>query len=449
MKVPGTRRFFALRATAGLAMLMAWGGSAHAIDLQQAYDAALKNDPAYRMQFYEREASKENRIIGRSSLLPSVNASYNFNRNVSDLTVIQGTNESLTHPRYLSRSANIQLRQPLINFDALARYRQGVATSNEGEARFQARTAELAVRVIGAYTDALFAEDQIALIKAQRDTYMEQMSVNKRLFEKGEGTKTDMLEVQARLDLAEAQLVEAEDHQRAMRLTLEGIVGGDVGTLAQLVPDFQFGTEQPAPFDEWRTLALENNATLKAARFSIEAARQEIKKARAGHLPRLDFVATYGRSDADTITTRNQETLNRALGMQLNVPIYQGGQVNAITRQAGAGLSRAQADLDVKTNDVMIELRKAHSIVLSSVAKVGALVKATESGELLAVATEQSIKGGVRINLDLLNAQQQLASSRRDLAQARYAYLVAVLRLRAASGTLTGDDLREISGYFQ
>lgn len=438
---------YALRILASMAL--AWSGSVHAISLQEAYDAALQNDPAYRAQFYENEAAKENRIVGRAGLLPSVNANYNLNRNRSDLTITSGGRESIEYPRYNSRGAQIQLRQPLINFDALARYKQGVATSKEGAARFESRTAELALRVMTAYTDVLFAEDQIALIKAQRNTFTEQMKVNTRLFDKGEGTRTDLLEVQARLDLVEAQLLEAEDHQRAVRLTLEGIVGRDIGTLDQLAPNFHFSDDRPAPYEEWRALALENNPVLRAGRFSIEAARQEVNKARAGHAPRLDFVAIYGRSDAETITTRNQDALNRTLGVQLNVPIYQGGQVNAITRQASAGLSRAQSDLDAKTNDVLIELRKAHSLVISSVAKVSALVKATQSGELLSKATAQSIKGGVRINLDLLNAEQQLATSRRDLAQARYAYLQAVLRLRAASGTLTGDDLREVAAYFQ
>lgn len=448
-KVAEARRLVKLGQVLGGALLLAWGVSAQAISLQEAYDAALQNDPAYRVHFYENEAAKENRIIGRSTLLPNVAANYSASRNRADLTQVFSGRESLSHPRYMSRSAQVQFRQPLINLEALARYRQGVATSQEGAARFKARTAELALRVMNAYTDVLFAEDQIALIKAQRDVYMEQMKVNKRMFENGEGTRTDVLEVQARLDLAEAQLLEAEDNRRAARLTLEGIVGKDIGTLDPLTSDFRFVEEQPAPFDEWRKLALENNPDLKAARFTIEAAQQELNRARAGHAPRIDFVASYGRSDSETISTLNQDSLNRTIGIQLNVPLYQGGYVNAVSRQAGAGLGRAKAGLDAKTNEVLLELRKAHNLVVSSVAKIGALVKATESGKLLSKATEQSIKGGVRINLDLLNAQQQLAGSQRDLAQARYAYLLGVLRLRAAAGTLTGDDLRAIAAYFR
>lgn len=446
----GTGRGLRVAASTIGALLMLSAGNASAINLQQAYEAALKNDPTYRMNFYENEAGKENRIAGRAGLLPNINANYNASKVRSDLTTtLSGGRESETQPRYISRGAQIQLRQPLVNLEALARYFQAVATTKESAARFEQQTADVALRVIGAYTDALFAEDQLALVKAQNTTYVEQMKVTQRLFDKGEGTRTDVLEVQARLDLSNAQLLEATDNLRNARQTLESMVGIDIGTLAPLAPDFKLKDDKPAPFEEWRKIALTNNGELKAARFAVEAAKQEINKVRAGHAPRLDFVASYGRSDSETITTVGQDALNRSVGIQLNVPLYQGGYVNAISRQAVASHERAKSNLDVKTNTVLLELRKAHSVVVSSGAKVDALIKATESGNLLAKATSQSIKGGVRINLDLLNAEQQLATAKRDLAQARYAYLVGVLRLRAASGTLTGDDLREVAAYFR
>lgn len=178
-------------------------------------------------------------------------------------------------------------------------------------------------------------------------------------------------------------------------------------------------------------------------------AQQEVNKARAGHTPSIDLVASYSKNDSESLTTRGQDTLNRAIGVQLNVPLYSGGQVSAVARQAVAGRERAKADLDRRISLVMVELRKAHSIVLSSVLRVDALIKAVNSGTLLKTATEQSIKGGVRINLDLLNAEQQLAASQRDLAQARYSYLLGLLRLRAAAGTLTDEDVYKVAKYFE
>jgi protease secretion system outer membrane protein len=438
------------RSACGLAaLLMLCAGSADAINLQQAYEAALKNDPTYRMNFYENEAGKENRILGRSNLLPSISSSYSANKNRADLTQEIGTHDVLSHPEYVSRSAVVQLRQPLFSLDAYARYRQGVAQSRESAARFEGNTGEVALRVVGAYLDALYASDQLALVEAQRAALTEQMKVNNRLFEKGEGTKTDMLETQARLDLAEAQVLESQDNLTAARNTLEGVIGMDPGTLEPLGPNFRLDAAPLKSFDEYRAIALSDNPDLKAARFAVEVAQQEINKARAGHTPRVDFIASYSKNNAETINTFNQNTVNRAVGVQVNVPLYAGGSVSAVSRQAVAGFERAKADLDSRTNKVLVELRKSHSLVTSSAAKIDALIKAVNSGELLTKATEQSVKGGVRINLDLLNAQQQLVTSQRDLAQARYSYLLGWLRLRAAAGTLDGDDVRQIAAYFR
>lgn len=438
------------QAAFGAAVLLSLlAGSASGMNLQQAYAAALKNDPTFRMNFYENEAGKENKIIGRSALLPNVSGNYGYTRNKTDLTQMIGNREVLTHPDFTGRSGVIQLRQPLFNWDAYARYRQGVAQAGESAARFEFNKDAVALRVVGAYVDVLYAEDQLKLTRAQRDAFMEQMKVNARLFEKGEGTKTDMLETQARLDLAEAQVLEAEDAHVAARNTLEGVVGMPIDKLEPLSADFRVDAVPPAPFEAWSKIALENNPDLKSARLAVEVAQQEVNRARAGHAPRLDLVASYSKNDSESLTTRGQETVNRALGVQLNVPIYSGGQVSASARQAVAGRERAKADYDRRASLVMVELRKAHSTVLSSVSRVDALIKAVNSGILLRTATEQSIKGGVRINLDLLNAEQQLATSQRDLAQARYGYLLGLLRLRAAAGTLTDEDVYKVAKYFE
>lgn len=430
-------------------MLALHAGSAAAISLQDAYQAALKHDPTFRMHYFENEAGKESRILGRSLLLPNVVGSYSKTKNETDLTQRQGNRVIVTHPDYTGSSAVVQVRQPLFNLEAWARYRHGVAQTKESAARFETHKDDVAVRVLGAYVDVLFATDRINLVKAERSAFVEHMKVTKRLFEEGEGTKTDMLEVQARLDVVEAKLLEAQDELATARNTLEGVIGMPFDSVDSLKPEFRVDPLIPGSFEAWRDLALNNNPDLKAAKLSIEVAQQEVNRARAGHAPRLDLVASYGKNDSESITTLGQEAVTKSVGIQLNVPIYSGGQVSAGARQAVALRERAKADLDRRTSLVMVELRKAHNIALSSVAKVDALVKAVGSGNLLITATEQSIKGGVRINLDLLNSQQHLAETQRDLAQARYSYLLGLLRLKAASGLLTDEDVFKVAKYFE
>jgi protease secretion system outer membrane protein len=445
----GTNKRLAAALKAAFSGVLLYAGSASAMTLLQAYEAAVVNDPTYQQAVQDAEAGKEYRILGRSALLPNVSASYSASKVNAEQVVHTIAGDSPSSPKYISRSSSVSFRQTLFNLDALARYKQGNAQSAYALENFAGRTQEMVIRVLSAYMDALYANEQVRIATAQRNVYIEQKAVNDLLFKKGEGTKTDMLETQARLEVAEAQLLEAKDNQQTQLATLSGLVGQEVTVLDELNPDFRLQPLVEGDFETWRKKALEQNPDLRAQVYAIEASRQEVNKNRAGHAPRLDFVASYSKADSETLNTYNQDSTNRAVGIQLTVPLYAGGSVSASTRQASAGLERAKAELQVRTDKVMVELRKQYAAVLSSVAKIQALDKAVSSGELLITATEQSIKGGVRINLDLLNARQQLYTTQRDLAQARYTYLLSVLKLRAVAGELGPDDVRQVAAYFK
>jgi protease secretion system outer membrane protein len=432
-----------------LASLLHAGG-AHAISLMQAYQAALQNDPTYRSATHEYESGLENQVLGRSALLPQVTASYSNSRVEADVVYITGGIASPSRDlEYRSKSAVLQVRQPVFSLEAIARYHQGLSQTSYATAVFASRQQELILRLAGAYTEALFANTQLRLAEVQREVYVEQRSVNNRLFEKGEGTKTDMLETEARLDLSEAQVLEAQDNVQTTLAALSAIVGQEVKAVDDVAAEFRLAPDAVVRFDEWRDIALRQNPDIIAMQFAVESSREEINKARSGHTPRVDLVASYAKNNSDTLNTLNQDSRQKSIGFQMNFPLYSGGAVSASTRQAVAGSEKAKADQQATTDKVLVELRKQHAVVVSSVARLRALDKAVASGTMLVTATEQSIKGGVRINLDLLNAQQQLTTSRRDQAQARYTYLMAMLKLRAAAGVLDADALREVAAYFR
>ncbi|MFS2137726.1 TolC family outer membrane protein [Duganella sp. Dugasp56] len=442
------RPLLKLLAVACCAGTLFHSGSASAIGLLQAYQAALVNDPTYRSAFFDAESGKEYKALGRSGLLPNISGNYSFSKNRADQTTETVLGPDLTHPRYLSRSASIQLRQVLFSLDALARYKQGVAQSQYSEAQFSSQGQDLILRLTGAYLEAALGTEQVRLATAQRDAQREQMASNNKMFEKGEGTRTDMLETQARLELSEAQVLEAKDAQLTSMNTLESLVGEPIESLDELGATFRLRPVLPESFEDWKAMALKNNPDLDAQRFAIESSRQEVNKNRAGHTPRVDFVSSYSKSTAESLNTYNQESTNRSIGVQINIPLYAGGAVSASTRQAVANFEKNKSDLELKTGKVMVELRKQYNGVISSAARIAALDKALASAELLLTATAQSIKGGVRVNLDLLNAQQQFYTTKRDLTQARYNYLIGMLRLRAAAGVLGLDDVREAANYF-
>ena len=443
----GTNGRTSLKLTAVATLLAAAAVPASALGLIEAYELAVKNDASYRAAQFENEAAQQFAVLGRSNLLPNIAATYSPSRNRADVTntVTGGTDDR----RYGALSAALQLRQPLFHPEGMARWRQGIAQTRGSDAQFASRSQELIVRVASAYTFAKYAEDQLALAVAQREALAEQRLTNQRLFLRGEGTRTDVVETQARFDLAVAQVLEANDNVTNARNALAAMIGRDVTRLDELNDDFNVGQLVPGAFEDWRNIALSTNPELQARRHAVDVAREEANRHRAGHLPRVDLVASVGRTDSDTINTFNQKATVRSVGAQLTVPIYSGGAVTAAVSQAEANAERIQAELDAATAETTVELRKQFDLTASSAARHDAARAARDSAQLLLEATRRSVAGGQRINLDVLQAQQQLFDSRRALAQARYNHLLSQLRLRLAAGVLQLSDLVDMSRYFK
>ncbi|MES2207802.1 MAG: TolC family outer membrane protein [Pseudomonadota bacterium] len=422
---------------------------ASALGLWDAYIAALQHDPVYHSAVHENEAGQYYAGIGRSSLLPTVAINYATAKVRADVTApgFFGTPVT-THPNYRSETQSISLRQSIINTEGVARYRQGLAQTEYSDAKFDGQKQEIIIRLFGAYADAQYAEKQLTLAQAQRDAFAEQLQLNTRLFKQGEGTKTDMLETQAKLDLADAQVIEAQDALRTVRHTLAAIIGIEVESLDPLSDHFKIQASAAQSFEEWKTTALKNNAEITMQRNVVKASQQDVEKNRAGHMPRLDMIASVGKNDSDAINTYNQRSTVRSIGVQLNIPLYSGGYVTAATQQAAANSEKANDDLEAITLKTLVELRKQYDLASSSQARIHALIKSVASASELIEATRKSVSGGIRINLDILNAQQQLTASKRDLAQAQYTYLSSYLRLRFLAGVLSEKDLKEIAAIY-
>lgn len=449
------RTAFLLSGAALLVAGLTGAPSAHAFGLIEAYQAARTYDPVYRSAMQEREAGVLDEAIARARLLPQASISYGYNRNWLEQRVTNPNtgaaqfNENNNYPSY---SAQVQIRQPLINMAAYAGYREGQAKADLAEARFTGRGQELALRLFEAYSKALLAQDQLALAQSQLTAYAEQMAANDRLFKSGEGTRTDMIETRSRHDMAAALVIEATNQLDNARRVLMSLVGpeyaGQADRLYTLLPNFRTLPEESFDFESWVGLAMANNAQILTQRFTVTASDESVRRSRAGHMPELDLIVNYGRNSSDSVNTINQRNTQGVVGVQLRVPLYSGGGVSATTSQAAANFERARADLDARTNEVLVELRKQFDLVRSNTAKIRALDGAVSSAELLVEATRKSVSGGMRVNLDVLNAEHQLYQARRDLAEARYGYLMAYIRLRYEAGTLQYGDMEAVASYF-
>jgi outer membrane protein, protease secretion system len=420
----------------------------YALSLLQAYDAALLNDPTYRAAVSENTAGQQYQVLGRSHLLPSISASLSANKNQADVTSTNLFGDTKDRRNYTSQAGAIQLRQPLYHPEGKARYAQGVAQTQASDALFLARSQELIVRLVGLYAPAKYAEDQLAQAIAQRDAYAEQRKANERMLAQGEGTKTEVFEVQAKYDLSEAQILEARDNLTNARNALSAVVGQEITSLDTFADNFSVKPLVPADFAAWNDIALAQNPEIKAQRLTVQVALEEVNRALAGHSPRLDLTANLSKNKSDTTNTFNQSTNAASIGLQLNLPLYAGGAVSATISQAMANHDKAQADLDAKTSQVLVELRKQYSLTLSGALRIAAAEKSLSSARLLVEATQKSVLGGMRTNLDVLNAQHQVFEAKRELALMRYNYLLSSLRLRYSAGTLERADLQNMASHF-
>jgi protease secretion system outer membrane protein len=429
----------------------ACSGSVQALGLLDAYDLALRNDPTFQAAIQEREAGEENRIIGRAGLLPNLSWSYNNSRNESEVTQSTAVGNVTSDRDYRSYASTLTLQQPLLDYEAYARYRQGAAQALFADERFRGKSQELAVRVLSAYSQALLAQERIELSRAQKRAYVERLQLNERLFKGGEGTRTDLLETQARLSLAQAEEIESLDTQDAALRELEAIVGEplQIEELAPLTRQFDIPPLEPNRFETWRDLAMANNPELKSQHHALDAAEYEVERKRAGHMPKVSLYASSRQTSSDSESSYNQKYDTNSVGIQVSLPLFAGGSVSASTRQAANQLSQAQYELDAQTARTLIELRKQFNLNTSGAAKVRAYEMAVSSATALVTATKKSVTGGERVNLDVLDAEQQLFTARRDLADARHAYLLARIQLKYFAGLLNEQDLRALAGYFQ
>ena len=424
---------------------------AHALSLLDAYESAIEHDPTFRAAIHENEAGQQAREIGLAGLLPNLSITHNQSKSSGTQKFSDPAQQSQSGGpiTFDSEVSTLSLRQPILNMEAAASYRQGVSQAKTSDARFTGQSQLLMLRLVEAYIETLLAQDNLKLIEAQRDTFEERKHINEQMLKRGEGTTTDVLETQSRYALALAQVIEASDELEVSRMRLSAIVGRDTRNLSRLSDDFQIQALHILPYDSWQTLALDHNAELLSQRHTVVSDKEEIKISHSGHAPRVDLVASLSRNKSASFITAGRDVNLATIGVEVNIPLYAGGRVNAITRQARANLARTEADLDAITDNVLVELRQQYKLVSSSVKRIESLEFAVESAELLVHATQKSIQGGIRINLDLLDAQQQLYSTQGELTQARYNYLLAYLRLKQAAGTLALEDLQRIAAYFR
>lgn len=425
---------------------LVWG-----MDFRQAYEAAFENDATIRASRAGAESSRERLPQARAQLRPNI--SLSAGRNFNDLTS-QGRNvlgqPTTSETNYYSGNQTLAIRQPIYRPFLHAQLHQAEAQVKDADASLERDEQALVVRVGEAYFEALLARDQLALVLAQKATYTTQLDAARKGLAAGSGTRTDVDEAQARLDMTLAQELEARQNEGYTRHRLEVLTGQKVDVLAGLdAGRFVPQGPLPASVDEWMDRAEDRSPELQSLRAQIEIARQEIDKSKAGHMPTLDAVAQWARTNSDSVTSVNSRYDNKTIGLQLSIPLYAGGYVSSTVRQAVAAQVRVQEMLEATRRDLGVRVHREFRGVTEGVLRIKALQQAVLSAEQAVLSSRKSFEAGVRTTVDVLNAEQQRVTALRDLAQARYLYLVSRLRLQSLAGDDRHASVIEVNGWLQ
>lgn len=428
----------------------------HAADLMEIYHEALEQDPQYSSARFAHQAAQEKLPQGRAGLLPTVTLAGVRRRQWIDIESVSGlpfgTGAGVAvRPSEVTidnQSLTITATQPIYRKENFTIYEQSKLQVAQADSQFIIAAQELILRVAQAYFDILLAQVNVEVAEAQKKAIAEQLAQAKRNFEVGTATIVDTHEAQARFDLTLSQEIAARNNFEVSRRTLQQIIGRVPENLmrpSEMVSDLL--TLKYANMQDWISVAEQNNLALKVQEAVYEIAKKDVDRARAGHYPTLDLVAIYSdqKGVGGTITGRPIDLTSREIGVQLSFPIFQGFAVQSRVREALAIQEKVLQDLNNTRRNSVLQVSQQYLNVTNGIAQVNALKQALISSQSQVESTKLGQEVGVRTEVDVLNAQHLYYSARRDLAQARYNFLMSRLRLKAEAGELDEEDLKEIN----
>ena len=444
----------AIQSTA-LALLLGTAAAAQGADLMEIFRMAQSADAQYAAARAAWSAGQEKLPQGLSGLLPSASISANTQYNDRDSNSRDPT-VPLVSNQFNSNSATISVTQPLYRPQNYTAYEQAKSQVVQADAVFAHAAQDLILRVAQAYFDVLLAQDTIVFAQAQLSAIGRQLEQAKRNFEVGTATITDTHEAQSRYDLTVSFEITAKNELEIRKRFLELIIGRPAPGISPLGPKFSPRFPEPSDPAVWFDTAGTNNPQVRISQAGLEFAAKEVERSRGGHRPTLDAFATYTDSGSGlgsagtgggTTGISGVDTRTGVVGLQLAIPIYQGGLTTSRVREALANEEKARQDLENARRTAQLTAQQTFLGVATGVSQVRALQAALVSSQSSLDSTQLGQEVGVRTVIDVLNSQQQLSQTRRDLAQAKYNYILSLLRLKAAAGQLSEQDLALINGW--
>jgi TolC family type I secretion outer membrane protein len=348
--------------------------------------------------------------------------------------------------RYVSRNETITARQPIFRLQQRASVRQATYQVTESETILEREFQSLAVRVATGYFELMQARDQAELIASQGEFLQSRVTAASRSIAAGTGTRTDLDDAQARLDMNKAQRLEAQQAIQAKRRQLQALVNRPVGELISLNPEkMSLVPPTPETAEQWVLLALDSSPEVQSARARLDAATEEINRTKAANYPAIDAIAQWQRSRSEVVTLPQTGYTNTSIGVQLSMPLYSGGYIDSTVREAVARQRQLHESLETVQLDLGVRVHVEFNAVTEGIALVRALEVAARSAEVALDSARKSVIAGTRSSLDVLNAQQQRVQALSQLSKARYDLLLARIRLKSLAGQVDEGTFAQLS----
>ena len=429
-------------------ILPLWTQAAEIQNLSDIYQLALTNDPTLASAQSANLATQEKLAQARSLFFPTITFSINATHSDADVQYIGGTRSPFSPGKnsFESLGYSASFTQPIFRKQNNVQYAQAKLQVSQADLQLLLFQQDLMLRSSQAYFDVLLAQDRIDLINAQKVAINKQLEQARANFEVGTATITDVNEAKARFDLIVAQEIAAINDLEIKRRAVQSITGLVPARFASVNPDIIITLPEPQDMQTWVQIAEQNNLNLSIQQRTFDIASQEIEKQRAAYYPTLDAVSNYNDSSANgSAQGFGSDSKISQFGLQLQIPIYQGGLYASRVREAVANKQRALDDVEVARRKAEFDTRQAYLNLTGSVSQVQAYEQALSSSQSQVDSTSLGYEVGVRTSVDVLNAQQQFFSAQRDLLQARYTYLLSIIKLKSATGLINEADLADIN----
>jgi outer membrane protein len=419
--------------------------SAFALDLAEAYQLALSNDPTWASTQHSYQADQENRDLSRAYLLPSLDLNGSISHNSS-------SNPAFGSSSYRETQIGAKLTQPLFRVDAWYAYQQAKAVTSASEANFNNEKQDLVLRVANAYFGVLQAQENLEYSKAEEAALGRQLDQAQQRFDVGLIAITDVLQARAQFDASRASRISAEAALNTSRETLATIVGRDDDKLVPLKAEAPMNRPLPDNADDWVKLAMQRNPQLIAAHYNYDSARAATSQTSAGYYPNIDAYAQYNKASVPGASSSNlalafNDSTTKAYGIEATWNVFGGGRTHIAAKQASYKEAAAQDQVTAAERSVTSNTRTAYLNVAANSYQVDARKQAVKSNQAAVDATQAGYQVGTRNIVDVLLAESNLYAAKRDYASARYDYVINTLKLKAASGQLSEVDVKELNNW--